>query len=332
VEVLNGKFMLKGEISQPTKASLRVVTLNDSLKPEQQVPWECDRVDFFLCEGRTIILGTDSLATAKLTTGCNENRLYQSFAKELTQSSFEIENILAEQRAAYAQKDTCAIKFLKNKYALAISNQFTKYHNFILEHPSSHVSVHLLNNYVHEIKDSVRLQFATSLLKTLTPTLSNSPIAEAIKERIHQKTFPMVGKQFPPVALPDQSGKEVGISSLMGKITLIEFWASWCYPCRQDNPRLLKLYQKYKDSGFQIISISIDQNTGAWLQAVRKDKLTWPQFIDVGPAYAGKASRLYGIGNVPANFLINADGKIIFQRMDVEQLEQKIKSLLKINP
>ena len=329
VDMIDGKFKVTGEISQPTLGSMRIVTYNDSLKPEQQAPWECDAIEFFLCSGKTTLNGTDSLITAKISSACGDSKLYQDHANAERPIVKEMDSVTVAWRNAYAKKDSCTTKTLDHLYALSRNKQFLLYESFIIQHPTSYLSVQLLNAIVYQVDDRLRLNLVLALFNKLSASLKMSPIAVAVKDRLDQKLYPVVGKPLQPMMLKNNEGIRSEVVKYKGKILLIDFWASWCSPCLKEFPDLLRLYDKYKEKGFEVIGISIDTRKDLWLGAINKNKLTWPQFIDEGPAWGGVASRQFRVGAVPAKFLVNQDGVIVAKNLPIDQLEAKINGLLK---
>jgi thiol-disulfide isomerase/thioredoxin len=137
------------------------------------------------------------------------------------------------------------------------------------------------------------------------------------------------GKEFtvPEIKMPDINGETFELSSLRGKYVLVEFWASWCGPCRIQNPSLRKVYKKYQDKNFEIVAISLDTDVFKWKKAVEKDKLTW---IHLGDLKSGEQSIAYkwGINAIPFNFLIDKEGKIIAYDLKPKELGRKLNKLL----
>lgn len=126
-----------------------------------------------------------------------------------------------------------------------------------------------------------------------------------------------------------RSGKSIAISSLRGKYVLIEFWASWCVPCREENPRLKELYQKFKDSGFEILAVSLDVNPASWLQAIEKDGLPWLHVSDFR-GWDNEVSRQFGVDEVPDNILIDPKGKIIGRHLSIDLLDEALSEFMYI--
>lgn len=142
------------------------------------------------------------------------------------------------------------------------------------------------------------------------------------------KPEPSVGEIAPNIKLKDRDGKEVELSSLRGKVVLLDFWASWCGPCRMENPNVVKAYDHYKDKGFTIFSVSLDDNRDRWLQAIEKDKLSWPNHVSDLKGWRSAGAALYQVHSIPATFLIDRDGRIIAKNLRGAALDNKLKSLL----
>lgn len=136
------------------------------------------------------------------------------------------------------------------------------------------------------------------------------------------------GSMAPEIKLPTPDGKELALSSFKGKVVLIDFWASWCAPCRKEMPNVKRIYEKYKNKGFEILGVSLDQDKEAWINAIEKDKLTWPQISDLG-FWQSEAVQIYVVQAIPFTVLVDRDGKIIAKNLRGEELENKIAEVLK---
>jgi len=136
-----------------------------------------------------------------------------------------------------------------------------------------------------------------------------------------------VGEPVPDIVLPGKSDSIITLSSLNGKVVLIDFWASWCGPCRASNPYVEKLYKKYQASGFEVFAVSLDVNKPLWLKAIRKDRLTYTQVIDID-GWLSKVAEKYYVDALPTNFLLDKTGKIVAINLDGKELFDKVKSLV----
>jgi peroxiredoxin len=132
-----------------------------------------------------------------------------------------------------------------------------------------------------------------------------------------------IGQQAPDVSLPDVKGNVVPLSSLRGKYVLLDFWASWCGPCRMENPNVVRMYQKYKSKGFEVYSVSLDNNKANWEAAIARDQLTWTHVSDL-KMWNSVVVTLYQIDGIPLTFLLDPDGKIVDKNLRGPDLEKKL--------
>ncbi len=137
-----------------------------------------------------------------------------------------------------------------------------------------------------------------------------------------------VDQMAPEISLPGVKDKAVNLSSLKGKVVLIDFWASWCGPCRAAMPGVVKLYQKYKNKGFEVFGVSIDSKKADWIKAIANDKITYTQVNDTAGWYSPVAVA-YGVDAIPNTFLLDKTGKVVAINLEEEELESKIKQLIK---
>jgi peroxiredoxin len=138
---------------------------------------------------------------------------------------------------------------------------------------------------------------------------------------------PAVGEKAPEISLADTTGKIISLSSLKGKVVLIDFWASWCRPCRMENPNVVKAYEKYNGSGFTVFSVSLDDNKANWAQAIKKDNLKWSSHVSDLKGWQSAAAKLYGVTGIPATFLIDRDGNVIGKNLRGESLESMLQEV-----
>ncbi|MGN6510568.1 MAG: redoxin domain-containing protein [Chitinophaga sp.] len=137
----------------------------------------------------------------------------------------------------------------------------------------------------------------------------------------------MIGQQAPDFTLPDPSGKQISLSSFKGKYVLVDFWASWCGPCRQENPNVVQAYLKYKNKNFTILGVSLDKTKDAWLKAIADDGLAWSHVSDL-KFWDSSVVPLYGITGIPTNILVDPQGKIVAANLRGNGLEQKLSEVL----
>ncbi|RYD82579.1 MAG: TlpA family protein disulfide reductase [Sphingobacteriales bacterium] len=207
---------------------------------------------------------------------------------------------IANSNGDYANKQTAAYNSLSG---------------FIKKYPKEKNCLYLLTDAVN-----LTMPQFDSLLNLLDSSSRQSEYWSSVQATKRRIAVAETGKLFPDIDLADTSGIITSTKSFRGKIILIDFWSSWCGPCRQQIPSLIKIYKKYRQKGFEIIGISMDNNKQAWLEAIQKDKQQWIQFCDLVKFSENKTARYFSIYGIPANFLINEEGIIVGQDISPDQV------------
>ena len=153
----------------------------------------------------------------------------------------------------------------------------------------------------------------------------NDPYVKHLSDRLKSVLLP--GMEAPEISMKDTEGNTRRLSDLRGKVVLIDFWASWCGPCRRENPNVVKLYKKYHDRGFEIYSVSLDKEKSAWLKAIKDDGLIWPNHVSDLNGWTSSGGKTYGIMSVPSTVLVDKDGKIIARNLRGPELEKKLSEI-----
>ena len=226
--------------------------------------------------------------------------------------------------AATEKKDNKRIAQIEQEYTTAEREVVNKVKAMLPEMGTSLVSLFALN-FVN-----IETDFDTydALAQRFEKENPNSPHAKSLIGRVARIKGVMVGSPAPDITLSDTTGNAVALSSLRGKYVLIDFWASWCGPCRAENPNVVRMYNKYKDKGFTIYSVSLDRTKAEWQRAIRNDKLPWTHVSDL-KFWQSAAAQQYGVQAIPATFLLDKEGKIIAKNLRGEALEQKLEEVLK---
>ena len=195
----------------------------------------------------------------------------------------------------------------------------SEYENFIRQHPNSYLSAKILESNMIEFGK----EKTDSLFRSLSRPIRETETGKLISNFVNLNRDPEVGEKFVDFSQKDQEGNVIDFSSVRGEVTLIEFWASWCKPCRASNPDLRRLNAIYADKGFRIVGISLDSSKEQWVSAIQKDSLNWVNLSDLNGSNNAVAM-IYGVKAIPDNFLINKNGIIIGRHLNAQSLEERL--------
>lgn len=321
----HGRFELRGTTPQPITAALvleRQGRLRTSVPYEKVVAGKVhrwfgespDRLRLFLEPGPVVVTSADSVRKARVTGG------------PLT---------------ADFQQHEAALKPVLNNYAKAMGNFFEKGgprpdakthyeavaqidRAFIQAHPASWVSLEVLQQQPMLTPATI----TAPLYAALSPALRQSVAGQQYAQQLAKQRVTAIGAQAPDFQQPTPAGHLVNLRDYRGKYVLVEFWASWCKPCRADNPNLLRAYEAYKGRNFEVLGISLDAGRENWLKAITEDQLPWTQVADLqGPQ--NEAAQRYNVNAIPQNFLIDPTGKIVASNLSGEDLVAQLAPYLK---
>ncbi len=256
-------------------------------------------------------------------TGSSTHDLYKKYQKQSDSLNNLMEACYKDYKAAKDANDT-----VKMKKADSVSEAIDKavkanVINFAKSNPSSVVGPYLIMRSAWQF-DLPELEEVAAAFDT---TLSASSYIQTIKKRIDVLKSVQDGQIAPDFTMNDTTGKPIALSSLKGKILLVDFWASWCGPCRGENPNVVKAYKAYNTKGFDILGVSFDKDHAKWVKAIKDDGLTWNHVSDL-QGWGNAAGKMYGIMSIPANVLLDKDQKIIAHNLRGEDLAKKLAELL----
>ena len=197
--------------------------------------------------------------------------------------------------------------------------------SFIVANPLSCVPAYIL---YREYATNLTADEIDAKLKLFAPQLSNLIYIKELREIVDAKRKVEIGVLAIDFSEKDPKGNIIKLSDYKGKYVLLDFWASWCAPCRKENPNLVKTYHQFKDKGFDILAVSLDHSKENWIKAIDKDQLSWKHVSDL-KFWDSKAAKLYGIRNIPSNVLIDPSGKIIARNLRGEELINKLEEVFK---
>ena len=197
----------------------------------------------------------------------------------------------------------------------------------ISENPQSLVSALILSDMMNG--KSLSTNKFKELFENLDEEVKNSEIGKQLNETIQKATATAVGSKAPEFSAPTPEGEQLALKDALGKITIVDFWASWCKPCRIENPNVVKLYNEYHDKGLNIIGVSLDKNgqKDKWLKAIEDDGLTW-QHVSNLQYWQGPVAQLYNVRSIPATFILDENGVIIAKDLRGEALRAKVSEML----
>jgi thiol-disulfide isomerase/thioredoxin len=315
-EIRNGEFRFQGTVSAPTLAILSVKGINSQAKARP------DQLALYIENSKISISAADSIKNAVVSGSVSDrqNREQNAMIKPLTDIIIKLNN---EFRGK--PKDETYIKASDSVASLvaAIKNIHLK---FAESHLHSYIGLYTYNVYVLDTKfDPAKVE---PLFHQFSSELQSSELGKRTLEKIEIGKRRQTGIKATDFTQNDLNDKPFTLASLRGKYVLVDFWASWCAPCRAENPNLIKAYQQLKGRNFEVVSVSLDQARGPWEGAVKQDHLPWIHVCDL-KGWKNDVAVMYGINSVPQNLLINPEGVIIAKNLRGTDLTDKLSAFIK---
>lgn len=317
----NGKFTLKGTTAYGNKAFLSLLPVEQDTGRRSA---HYDSQQFYLEKGKYAVEGIDSIKTATITGGQAQKDFmeYNSKMGGLLRQWRDVSDRFS--KVYYAKrKDTVLIKAIQAEARPLHAKMEEVLDAFIFGHPDSYVTVDLVNSEKTTVIDSTFDRYYSAL----SPRVLRSFTGKKITEKYEKARQMAIGKSF-DFTQADTAGQGFTLSSMRGKYVLVDFWASWCVPCRAENPHLLKAYQHFRNKNFEIVGVSVDDSRAAWLKAVEKDGLPWMQVSDL-KGFRNEVAVKYGVTAVPQNVLVNPEGIIIAKNLRGEDLTEQLAEFIR---
>ncbi|MBU2928257.1 TlpA disulfide reductase family protein [Winogradskyella psychrotolerans] len=324
--VIDEKFSFTGKVLYPSLSSISVNSVNGKLN--------------FMLENNIINIDINkaNISQSEISGSSSQHdfKTYQNeFAlirKEAMDLKIQLRNYRANQTAT--KRDSIA-----NLVATA-EKQLQEFPiNFIKNHTDSYYSLALIE--IEASKNNAKIDDLLAAYNMLNSELKSSPKGVSVKINLdnlmvayQKKSRVNIGKVAPNFTAPTPEGTSVSLNDVKGKVTIIDFWAAWCGPCRRENPNVVRIYNQYHDQGLEIIGVSLDGTRTqkdpkqTWVNAIEKDKLTWTHVSNL-QYFQDPIAQLYNITAIPATFILDAEGKIVAKNLRGNALEAKVKELLK---
>lgn len=316
--ITNGKAILKGFVDSPDLHYVFVDNYIGSLP--------------LIIENETMAINFDKDTLAhSVVTGSKENdifKIFQDYAKPLRDQNMKLQKQFREAQAA---KDMKTMQQIRKQYdsLVKLNNDFSI--KTIKEYEDAATSAIILEDFLKA--KFITVAEANTIYNAFTNYVKETRSGKEIKRIIDATLQTEVGSKAPNFTGISPEGESIALNEIMGKVTIVDFWAAWCGPCRKENPNVVKVYNAYHDKGLEIIGISLDGNNRqnnpkeAWVKAIEKDSLTWYHVSSL-KYFNDPIAKLYNINSIPATFILDDKGVIIAKNLRGSALEQKISELL----
>jgi len=322
-KVTTGAYTFKLETELPALITLLTVDPNGEIRPGKK-----DIARVYLQNGINSVSSKDSFSNVSV----KESKAHAEYAK-LNDATMpvqkEVQDLIANYNVLAKKKDSVGIEKLMKDYDGLQEKLSEIYGDYVKKNSNSPIALYALGLFAGNDIDVEKVE---PLYNSLSATTRSSAAGERFSKKLAIAKATSVGAMAPLFSQADTTGKEVTLASFKGKYVLIDFWASWCGPCRAENPNVVAAFNKFKEKNFTVLGVSLDDEERdghkKWLAAIAKDNLTWTQVSDL-KFWENEVARQYGIQSIPQNFLLDPTGKIIAKNIRGEELHTKLAELIK---
>lgn len=282
------------------------------------------RTTFYLENSDISITGSiDSLENISIA-GSKTQDEFKAYNEAGNALNERYERLYTEYQSASQRGDTASMAKLEKDAELLQKELVEIEKDFLRSNPSSYVAPSVLSGLSYELEPAE----IESFINAMDTAVANIPVMKDLKAKVEVMKTVAVGQKAPDFTLNDPDGNPVALSSKVGsKLLLVDFWAGWCGPCRQENPNVVRVYNEFNKKGFDVFGVSLDRTREEWLKAIDDDKLAWTHVSDL-QYWNSAAAKLYAVNAIPANFLLDENGIIIGRNLRGEDLYNKVKETL----
>jgi peroxiredoxin len=311
-DIVDGKAVLKGEVVTPEDHYLSVMG-------------QRAKTILFVENTEMTVSGNVENLEQIAVTGSQTHDEYNEVNSRIQEIGEEYMALYQEAREVAAAGDEAKAAELMQQVEEMYESTNTMQADFVRNNPESYAAPYFLSR----VQYGMEVDELDKLVNALDPKLKEVPSIVALTERIEKLKTVAVGQTAPDFTMNDPDGNPVKFSDIykQNEYTLLDFWAAWCGPCRQENPNIVAVYNDYKDKGFSVFGVSLDRDRDAWLKAIDDDKLTWPHVSDLA-YWNNSAAQLYAVNSIPSSLIVDKTGKIIAKNKRDEALREAVSELL----
>lgn len=316
VEIVEGKFEL--DLPEKDTPTISFLNLNGS---RGNILYIADNTPI------SFEIYPDSLYASKVSGGADNEILY-TYLGEVRESNRKIGEVRTAMREAFSSQDTARLEALQvTQQEIAEQDKVNK-KELVANNPNSLVSVMVLQDMINtRMYSTAELR---DLYENLSPEVKETSLAKTLEQNLKNLSATAIGSKAPDFSAETPEGNELSLNEVLGEVTLVDFWASWCKPCRVENPNIVEVYNKYHDQGFNIIQVSLDRpgQKDKWIQAIEEDNIGEWNHVSNLMFWQDPIAAKYGVRAIPAAFLLDKEGNIIAKNLRGDELEEKVAELL----